>query len=522
MRILVLADLGQSVYHVGDEAMGIAVGDALRERGFEIAYATRSEEHTRAFIDADAQTVATLEFPWAPAEREQFLEELRMFLAEGEGPAEIRAFVETLSGFGGIVIAGGGNMNSRYGWLLYERAAYGLLARHLQIPLIISGQSFGPVLTAHDAGVLDELLDSARAVSAREPGSVAYARQRGRAVFAGIDDASFYTMGSRSLTQTKVAELPERYLCVTLNQLDDAQVPLMARLLDRVYETYQLTTVFLPHMGTPVNDDADAALHARVAAAMEHDALLLPILHTDQAVAIHCSAVAGLSSRYHPAIFSLSAAVPFVALLPDAFTDKRVRGAMSHFGAEDYAVPMALLSESGVDTVWGAVDEVLCHRDALHQQLNQRVAELKSYSQSYWDAVAEALRGSESTLLEVNSAQKLSVTEDLAGNSAALSAESSQQMNPLWRPIAHVLRDQLAGLSLAAHRAEADLDRALTWDAAHRAQRDEARQLADSPKGNTVEQARMRELVAELVKRLKSAGPAAVLSKVTTGLRKRT
>ena len=328
MRILVLADIGQAVYHVGDEAMGIAAGDALRARGFEVAYATRGSEYTRAFIDADAQTTATLKFPWAPADRERLLVELREFLAHGNGRAEIRDFVQALSGFDGILIAGGGNMNSRYGWLLYERAAYGLVAQHLEIPLIISGQTFGPVLTSHDAEVLDELLDSALAVSAREPGPVAYARGRGHAVRAGIDDASFYTVGSRSLTGAPMVELPERYLCVTLNQLDEAQVTLMARLLDRVYDAHQLTTVFLPHMGTPGAGDADTALHARVAAAMRHEALQLPILHTDQAVALHRGAVAGFSSRYHPAVFSLSSAVPFVALLPDASTNQRVRGGL--------------------------------------------------------------------------------------------------------------------------------------------------------------------------------------------------
>lgn len=520
MRILVLADIGQAVYHVGDEAMGIAAGDALRARGFEVAYATRGAEHTRAFIDTDAQTMATLKFPWAPADRERLLVELREFLAHGNGRAEIRDFVQALSGFDGILIAGGGNMNSRYGWLLYERAAYGLVAQHLEIPLIISGQTFGPVLTSHDAEVLDELLDSALAVSAREPGSVAYARGRGQAVRAGIDDASFYTAGSRSLTGAPVAELPERYLCVTLNQLDDAQVTLMARLLDRVYDAHQLTTVFLPHMGTPGAEDADAALHASVTAAMHHEALQLPILHTDQAVAVHRGAVAGFSSRYHPAVFSLSSAVPFVALLPDAFTNQRVQGAMTHFGADDYALPLALLSEGGFDTIWNALDEVLRHRDALHRQLTDRVTELEGYSQSYWDTVAEALHGSEVALLEVSSAQKLSAPEGTTGSPLPLPEVNTRQVNLPWRTTAHVLRDQLANLSLAAHRAEAELDRALSWDVVHRAERDDAqRQLADELTGNNSGQARISKLGIKLGNRLKSGRPAATLGKAITRLR---
>ncbi len=80
VRVVVLGDIGQPVYHVGDEAMTHAVVDELRARGVsDIVLLSRDpEQSTRIF---GTSSVKTLEFPWPPHRRETYLREIRAILA---------------------------------------------------------------------------------------------------------------------------------------------------------------------------------------------------------------------------------------------------------------------------------------------------------------------------------------------------------------------------------------------------------------------------------------------------------
>ena len=76
-RVLVIGDIGQHTYHVGDEAMTIASAQALAEGGTAVTLMTRDVGHSARYIgEPFAQDVGTpyeylpfLLFPWAPAER---------------------------------------------------------------------------------------------------------------------------------------------------------------------------------------------------------------------------------------------------------------------------------------------------------------------------------------------------------------------------------------------------------------------------------------------------------------------
>ncbi|WAP51751.1 hypothetical protein OL239_18800 [Arthrobacter sp. ATA002] len=61
VRIAVLADLGQDVYHAGDEAMGHAAADELRRRGLQVLLLSRNPEQTQRLFGCRA--AATLPFP---------------------------------------------------------------------------------------------------------------------------------------------------------------------------------------------------------------------------------------------------------------------------------------------------------------------------------------------------------------------------------------------------------------------------------------------------------------------------
>lgn len=397
-RVAVLADLGQDVYHAGDEAMGHAAADELRSRGFQVLLLSRNPAQTERLFDAPA--AATLPFPWPPAERESYLGHIRAHLAgTSELPPEdpARALIEVLSECDGLLIAGGGNLNSRYGWLLYERAAAVVIARALGKPVVISGQTLGPQLTAPDAIVLAEMLLAADLCSMREPASLQLARSMGVPAAAGLDDASFLTPAASSepaaasgtAAVNGVQDLPgSGYVAVTVAPLSEGREDLFAQLgaeLDSLHGQTGLPVVFVPHMGIGADQGWDMAAHARIAGAMSTRSLQLPVLPARDVAGITAGAAMVLTTRYHPAVFALSAGVPVLGLAPDNYSGVRISGAMGNWGLSDFVLPVPALGEG---LLGPALSEAWERRSDISGHLAEVLPSRSAWSQSWWDAVA--------------------------------------------------------------------------------------------------------------------------------------
>ena len=75
-RVLVVGDIGQHAYHVGDEAMTMAAARFLHEGGCSVTLMTRDERHSARYLNAPRNTdgggysyLPFFLFPWSPAER---------------------------------------------------------------------------------------------------------------------------------------------------------------------------------------------------------------------------------------------------------------------------------------------------------------------------------------------------------------------------------------------------------------------------------------------------------------------
>ena len=283
-RVLVIGDIGQHIYHVGDEAMTIASAQALSEGGTAVTLMTRDVGHSARYIgaavnheaDAPYEYLPFFLFPWAPAERELTLAALECVLeqlhADRERPSvtelvalpQVQAlpevlhpleqtvermvdFADSIASMDAVVISGGGNLNSRFGWLLYERAAAVRAAEHAGVPVYVTGQSLGPVLNPEDAQVLERMLRTARSVTVRERSSLAWCRERGIDARLSVDDATDYPVASPARTLhyaegvsagQALNELPERYVCVTVNECTEQQAQQLARLLDNMWREH--------------------------------------------------------------------------------------------------------------------------------------------------------------------------------------------------------------------------------------------------------------------------------------------
>lgn len=518
-RVLVIGDIGQHTYHVGDEAMTIASAQALSEGGAAVTLMTRDVGHSARYIGAAVNHEAVIHeaahheagapyeylpfllFPWAPAERELTLAALECILvelhADRERPSvtelvalpQVQAlpevlhpleqtvermveFADAIAAMDAVVVSGGGNLNSRYGWLLYERAAAVRAAEHAGVPVYVTGQSLGPVLNPEDAQVLERMLRTARSVTVRERSSLAWCRERGIDARLSVDDATDYSVASPARTLhyaegisagQALDELPEHYVCVTVNECTDQQAQQIAHLLDGMWREHGYAPVFLSHYGDPQDPaSGDIQAHQRIAEQLSAStpATLLPILHADQSVTVHRAAAFTLTSRYHPAVFSAAAGIPVLALIPDAFTQMRVGGALSLYGLGEFTLPLGMLA--------GGVPELM-------------VAAALRYAAVALDArrteLLEVLRAEHAYLLAqilASDAEKLDEVEAPAPFPAV------EQVPALPEPLGATVRaarELFTETSLTAGFEWAMSDRAHSWDAEHRRQLERARAI---------------------------------------------
>lgn len=520
-RVLVIGDIGQHTYHVGDEAMTIASAQALSEGGAAVTLMTRDVGHSARYIGAAAHEAGApyeylpfFLFPWAPAERELTLAALESILVElhanRERPstAELVAlpqvqalpevlhpleqtvermveFADSIAAMDALVVSGGGNLNSRYGWLLYERAAAVRAAEHAGVPVYVTGQSLGPVLNPEDAQVLERMLRTAHSVTVRERSSLAWCRERGIDARLSVDDATDYLAASPARTLhyaegvsagQALDELPERYVCVTVNECTEQQAQQIARLLDGMWREHGYAPVFLSHFGDPQDPTSgDIQAHQRIAEQLSPStpATLLPILHADQSVTVHRGAAFTLTSRYHPAVFSAAAGIPVLALVPDAFTQMRVGGALNLYGLGKFTLPLGMLA--------GGVPELMVAAALRHAAVA---------SDALRTELLEVLRAERAYLL----AQILaSGAENYGKAEAPAPFPAVEQVPALPEPLGATVRaarELFTETSLTAGFEWAMSDRAHSWDAEHRRQLERARAIGGGYSAHGAEQTR--------------------------------
>lgn len=446
VRVVVLGDIGQPVYHVGDEAMTHAVVDELRARGVsDIVLLSRDpEQSTRIF---GTESVKTLEFPWPPHRRETYLREIRAVLAGDMTalPAEdqVHALIETLKTCDGVVIAGGGNMTSPYGWLLYERAAVGAIANALGKPLVISGQTVGPVLTGPDYDTVVELFRSATLTSVREQTSWDLMRNAGVPAGLTLDDASFFEVdhalpAALELDQVTYKPRADRpFLVATFapgtGAMDrDAFNQRIAEVLDRIADAGNLDVVMIPHMSHPGQADIDIETHQDIRRRMTtENVMVCGQLSAEESASLTMQAEVVVASRYHPVVFALSAGVPCLGIAVDYYGEVRIGGALANWGLGHTMRSLRHLATPEFDAF---VDQFWASRGHIRSYLKQMSPAQGDFQRAWWDFVVETLKGSrpeapvlvspEPAFLELASGEHPAVAQLTANNELHIGHQS--------------------------------------------------------------------------------------------------
>ena len=158
VHVIAIGDIGvtDGMMHIGDEAMFEALVDELRARGVTSITglsAAPDESAERYGIRA----IDRIGFPAARAEgARRFSAVLAALSGAQQLPAgdPFHAVRDAVAEADGVVIAGGGNMASNWPLHIFERAALARIAAHYGKPLVITGQTLGPALSAEDRPIL--------------------------------------------------------------------------------------------------------------------------------------------------------------------------------------------------------------------------------------------------------------------------------------------------------------------------------------------------------------------------------
>jgi len=388
--------------HIGDEAMFDACVAELAGRGIrDIVGISSNPAETAARYGISA--VPRIGFDAVRGgSRESSAERMWRVLRTAGGETDLLdsrdpalAVIDAVRRSDGVVIAGGGNLSSLWPLHVFERATLGALARVLDKPLVVTGQTVGPFLDSADGELVSALFSSARRVGLRE--SASFELSAGLGVAAGlltltVDDASFL---SAATSGTAAATLAPYCLVTLANHIGDADrdavVTAIATLLDHIATSTGLEVAFSAHFSSidPLLCRGDSVMHSAVAAAMSTASTVIPTADARASAALAQGAALVVASRYHPAVFAVAAGVPTIGIPVDDYTTVKLTGALGNLGQSSVLPVDRLLAGEGAALVDGVWD----NRAGIRSRGVELAQVRRTASTQWWDAVAAEFTG---------------------------------------------------------------------------------------------------------------------------------
>lgn len=479
MHLVLIGDVGwQRLYHLGDEAMTEYAIDALRARGVErISLIAGDPAHAAQMYEVETLPRLGHQVRRRRGNRQRQDAVLAHLAGERSLPADdpALAVIDAVRQCDGVLICGGGNLNSMYDLHIFERSTLAKIATALGKPYALSSQTLGPLIYESDRPLMSELVAGAVVVGARESFTHALASDLGgpaAQVRSQMDDA--YSLGARAGDRTAVADLVgEPFVIASFAQHPASpalELPayrdMVAQVCRQVAERTRRRVLLVPHAGALAGQEPvqDQLANQEVVTLADHVKVeATRTLTSRQLVALTEAADLVVGSRYHAGIMAARAATPYLAAVPNLYSSVRMRGAARNMGMESFVLPFDHDPAPVIETAVALLDDPLEHdRVAEHMR---SVAALRSAEHAdWWDALLAAF-GPERTPANAPFAE-VPVLENRAV-SAEVSATSLDAIERYGMAYAVAkrakddriaeLRDESRALKRRAKRAEGDL-----------------------------------------------------------------
>ena len=414
MRIVVIGDVGvlDDMVHIGDEAMFDELVHQMRARGIEqITAVSSNPAETSARYGVSA--VPNIGFR-TQRTREQLDARMDLVLRTAAGDTGLladddtaHAVIEAIRLSDGVAVSGGGNMASTWPSHIFERGTIGEIARLLGKPLVVSGQTIGPQLTAADGELVARLLSSADLVGLRESPSHALSLALGvpaDLLTKTVDDASF--ISDQPIDADTPPATPYCLVSLSTHVGDEERGAFQqatAELLESIAAETGLDIVFFAHFASLNEGESrgDTVMHdaviermsvLRAASATDSTARtstrrITTARTTDSVSAARLARAAALvvSSRYHPAVFAVSGGVPTIGIPVDDYTTTKLTGALGNFGQSALIPAAQLVAGDGA-----AVASALWRdREGVRARGLALAVDNREASGDWWDRVAD-------------------------------------------------------------------------------------------------------------------------------------
>lgn len=458
MKWLVLGDIGRrNIYHVGDEAMADAAIVELTVRGASqiILVATDAAAATDLYGLPAVERVGVGP-SWTVADRDRMLENAAT--GELDETTPLGRLNAAVLGVDAVLISGGGNMTSRFGHHIDERAALCRLARRHGKPIAVAAQTIGPDLTARERKLLAEIVTHAEAFAVRDDESYHLALELGcepDRVHRVSDDAIL--LAGADLDDEAVMRLAltgGRYVAAsfTADTGDSGlgkhdYLDLVTNTLDQVAGDLDADVLLIPHIGAlsgvvPQGDElSDASIVERSRTGRIR---ALRPMTARVAAAVTQRALLSVSTRYHAAVFATAQGTPALGISLSKYSTIRMRGALEPLGLGEF-----VLGPASWETIPAAARELAERRSELRQWLEPVLTIRRARQRDWWDCVATLASHSGLSLVPVEAEQF-----PVAGNWAPLASRSLELFEALEEE-----RRRVAHLKSQWDRARRDIQR---------------------------------------------------------------
>lgn len=378
---MAIGDIGvvDGMMHIGDEAMFEEFLDQARARGAgDVVAISANPSET-----AERYGIRSVPRLGLSGSRDEMLARAQRILGGDLGTDDpARATVDAISTARRVVVTGAGNLASTWPVHIIERWAIAILAERAGVPFIVTGQTLGPELTAADAALLSELLDTAALVGVREAASFRLADTLGvpeELLAHNPDDASFLAL-DRPTADTDAAPHCLVSLSTHVGSASRADVQsAVAALLDSIANS-GLEIVFLAHFGPIAGEQrrGDVVMHDAVRERMTAPSRVEPTGSSTEAAWLARRAALVVSSRYHPAVFAAASGVPTVGIPVDEYTTVKLTGALGTFGQSSLLPVDSLLAGTGTAVVEAA---------RRHEPDRATLTTARAQAERWWDRV---------------------------------------------------------------------------------------------------------------------------------------